>query len=168
MNQSEFTVVKPSLQYRSHCGSLNRNGPHRPIGSGTIRRCGFLGVGVDLWEEVYFYGMGFDALGAQATPVTRQCDSLPSAACVSRGSSNWTKIPAQRRESGHKFPPLTRSYLQLVLVGRRKSVFSNVTTLGISAISQGRPNAHVWLANTKWTPYFCVIYVCLFVWFGLV
>ena len=34
------------------CGSLNENGPHRLIDSGIIRRCGLLGVGVTLLEEV--------------------------------------------------------------------------------------------------------------------
>jgi hypothetical protein len=29
-------------------GSLNENGPHRPTESGTIRRCGLVGVGVSL------------------------------------------------------------------------------------------------------------------------
>lgn len=33
------------------CGGLNENSPHRPIGSG-ISRCGLLGVGVALLEEV--------------------------------------------------------------------------------------------------------------------
>jgi hypothetical protein len=33
------------------CGSLNTNGRCRSIGSGTIRRCGFIGEGVALLEE---------------------------------------------------------------------------------------------------------------------
>jgi hypothetical protein len=32
-------------------GSLNKNGPYRPIGSGTIRRCHLVGVGVVVLEE---------------------------------------------------------------------------------------------------------------------
>ena len=34
------------------CGSLSVIGPHNLIGSGTIRRCGFVGVGMALLEEV--------------------------------------------------------------------------------------------------------------------
>ena len=45
------------------CGGLNKNGPHRPIGSGTIRRYGFVGVGVALLEEV---GVGFEVSDLQA------------------------------------------------------------------------------------------------------
>lgn len=30
----------------THCGYLNKNSPPRPIGSGTIRVCGFIGEGV--------------------------------------------------------------------------------------------------------------------------
>ena len=47
------------------CGDLNRFGPHRfmslstwPRGSGTIRRCGLIGVGVALLEEVHHYAGG--------------------------------------------------------------------------------------------------------------
>ena len=45
------------------CGGLNRFGSHRfmclnawPIGSGTIRRCGLVGVGVALMEKVCHCG----------------------------------------------------------------------------------------------------------------
>lgn len=34
------------------CGGLNKNGPHRPIGIGTSRKCGLVGVGVALLEEL--------------------------------------------------------------------------------------------------------------------
>jgi hypothetical protein len=30
------------------CGGLNKNVPHRPIGSGTIMRCSLVGVSVSL------------------------------------------------------------------------------------------------------------------------
>jgi hypothetical protein len=33
------------------CGCWNENDPHRLIGSGTIRRCGLVGVGVALLED---------------------------------------------------------------------------------------------------------------------
>jgi hypothetical protein len=36
----------------THCGSLNENGPHRFIESGTIGRCGFVGIGMALLEVV--------------------------------------------------------------------------------------------------------------------
>ena len=40
------------------CGSLNVIGFHNLIGSGTIRRCGFAGVGMTLLEEVCLCGGG--------------------------------------------------------------------------------------------------------------
>ena len=39
-------------------GSLNVTGPHKLIGSGTISRCGFAGVGVTLLEQVCHCGGG--------------------------------------------------------------------------------------------------------------
>jgi hypothetical protein len=30
------------------CGGLNKNGPHRPLGSGTVRRCGLVGGSTSL------------------------------------------------------------------------------------------------------------------------
>ena len=39
---------------------LDKNNPRRFIGSGTIRRCVLVGVGVALLEEVYHYGVGFE------------------------------------------------------------------------------------------------------------
>ena len=42
--------------YHTQCGGLNKNSPHRSIGSGTIRRCGFVGVGVPLLEECIMRG----------------------------------------------------------------------------------------------------------------
>lgn len=30
----------------SLCGGLNKTGSHRPIGCGTVRRCGFVGRGI--------------------------------------------------------------------------------------------------------------------------
>ena len=39
-------------------GSLNAIGLHRPIGSGTIRTCGFVEVGMALLEEVCHCGGG--------------------------------------------------------------------------------------------------------------
>ena len=41
------------------CGSWNAIGPPNLTGSGTIRRCGFVGVGVALLEEVCHCGGGF-------------------------------------------------------------------------------------------------------------
>lgn len=35
------------------CGSLNVIGPYKLLGSGTIRRCGLVEVGVALMEEVH-------------------------------------------------------------------------------------------------------------------
>jgi hypothetical protein len=38
------------------------------MGSGTIRKCGLVRVGVVLLGEVYHWGMGFGILDAQARP----------------------------------------------------------------------------------------------------
>jgi hypothetical protein len=52
-----FNIVPHVLVTPNHniifvaCGDLNKNGPHRPIGSGTIRRCGLIEVEVALLEE---------------------------------------------------------------------------------------------------------------------
>ena len=40
------------------CGSLNVIGPHNLIRSGPIRRCGLIGVGMVLLEEVCHCGGG--------------------------------------------------------------------------------------------------------------
>ena len=47
------------------CSGLNENGPHRLIGTGNIRRCGFVGGSVSL-------GVGFVISEAQS----RSSDSL--------------------------------------------------------------------------------------------
>ena len=40
------------------CGALSVTGPHNLTGSGSIRSCGFVGVGVTLLEEVCHCGDG--------------------------------------------------------------------------------------------------------------
>ena len=72
----------------THCGGLNRYGPHRlvcliawPIGSGTIRRCGLIRVGVALFKEVYHCGGGL--WGLRCTSYA-QYDTQSSAAFRSR------------------------------------------------------------------------------------
>ena len=54
-------------------GRMNVTGPHKLIGSGTIRRCGFLGVGVALLEEVYAVGTGFEVYYISYIPVSQFC-----------------------------------------------------------------------------------------------
>jgi len=44
-------------------GSLDKNGPHRATGTGTLKRCDLVGVGVALFEELCHWGVGFDAQG---------------------------------------------------------------------------------------------------------
>ena len=39
-----------------HFSSLNGNGPHKLIGSDTIRRCDLIEVGMALLEDVCYYG----------------------------------------------------------------------------------------------------------------
>ena len=40
------------------CGSLNVIDPHNLIASGSIRKCGFVGVGMALLEKVCHHGGG--------------------------------------------------------------------------------------------------------------
>ena len=40
---------------RVESGGLNKNGPNKPIGSDTIRRCGLVEVLVALLEKVYHW-----------------------------------------------------------------------------------------------------------------
>ena len=44
---------------RVEYGSLNVNGPHKLIGSGSTRMCSFVGVDMVLLEEVCHCGGGF-------------------------------------------------------------------------------------------------------------
>ena len=48
---SVFGGLVTSLTF-AHYGGLNKNGSHRLIGSGTIWRCGLIGEGATLLEEV--------------------------------------------------------------------------------------------------------------------
>jgi hypothetical protein len=43
-------------QYCRNCGSINKNGPNRPIGSGTIETLSLVGVSVALLEELCHMG----------------------------------------------------------------------------------------------------------------
>lgn len=47
------------------CGSLKENGPY-----GFIWRCGLVGVGVAILEEVHHHGVGIEASETQARPST--------------------------------------------------------------------------------------------------
>lgn len=61
------------------CGGLNVIGPHKPIGSGTIRRCSFVEAGVALLEEVRHYGGRLQSLTYARDTV--QCLSLLPVTC---------------------------------------------------------------------------------------
>ena len=84
MSQRAMVVIEVTryfgLVYVSQnicCGGLNRNGPPRLIGSGTIRRyrrCDFVGVGVTLLLEVEW--MGFEFSDAQARCSLSVCLSV--------------------------------------------------------------------------------------------
>ena len=52
-----MSVYTPHV-YGGICGSLNVIDPHNLIGSDTIKRCDFVGVGVALLKEVYHCGGG--------------------------------------------------------------------------------------------------------------
>lgn len=45
---------------KAPCSGLNKNALHRSIGSGTIRTCAFVGVGLAFLEEVHNYWVGFE------------------------------------------------------------------------------------------------------------
>jgi hypothetical protein len=51
------------------CGGLNENGSHRLLGSGTFRKCGFVGVGVALMEGVCHGGVGVRGMGVRGVGV---------------------------------------------------------------------------------------------------
>ena len=58
----------------NRCG-LNRYGPHKlkclnawPIASGTIRRCGLVGIGMVLMEKLCHCGVSFEVSCAQGMP----------------------------------------------------------------------------------------------------
>jgi hypothetical protein len=60
-----------------HCGDLSENGPQRSIESGTIRRCGLVGVGVALLEEVCEWALWFlDAQGRPSVCLSSCCMSV--------------------------------------------------------------------------------------------
>ena len=65
---SKMSLACVKLKWElDRCGGLKENDP--PKGSGTIRRCGFVGVGEALLEEVCHYGSGLWCLiYAQAIP----------------------------------------------------------------------------------------------------
>jgi hypothetical protein len=48
----KVTYVDQFQGWRDFCGGLNKNGPHRLIGSSMLRRCGLTGVIVALLEEL--------------------------------------------------------------------------------------------------------------------
>lgn len=57
------------------CDGGNRYAPHRlmclntwPMGNGTIRRNGLVGVDVLCWRKCVTMGVGFEVSKAQATP----------------------------------------------------------------------------------------------------
>jgi hypothetical protein len=57
LHPSAFGAGRYSVSYQrrnrdTYCGGLNENGPHRPIVTGTTRRCGFVRIGVALLEKV--------------------------------------------------------------------------------------------------------------------
>ena len=57
------------------CGGLKENGTHRPIESGTIRRCGLVGGSVSL-------GVGFEVSDNQAAPSDLPADQEQNSQCL--------------------------------------------------------------------------------------
>ena len=56
-----------------YCASLNVIGSHKSIGSGTIRKCGFVGVGMALLQKCVTVGAGFGISYAEDTESTSCC-----------------------------------------------------------------------------------------------
>jgi hypothetical protein len=63
---------------------VDKNSPYRLIDlnawlpeSGTIRRCGLVGVGVAFLEEIRHWGVGFEVSDAQAKPSVSPLFLLP-------------------------------------------------------------------------------------------
>ena len=54
LNASCLMILFQDYGARKWNGSRNIVGPHNLIGNGNIRRCGFVGVGMALLEEVSF------------------------------------------------------------------------------------------------------------------
>ena len=50
------------------CAGLNKNGPHRLLGTDTIRKYSLVGVDVAFLEKVHHQGVGFEVSEAQARP----------------------------------------------------------------------------------------------------
>ena len=74
----------------SKCGSLNVIGPHQLIGSGTIRRWGFAGVGVALLEEECHCGGGLKLCSvSQSTSCCLKDVASTMSACTPSCSPPW-------------------------------------------------------------------------------
>lgn len=73
-----LSVIYPDMKSNGWWGGLNGNGPNRPIGKGTISRCGLVRVGVALLKLVCHWGPLLWFLSAQVRPsiVLSSC-SLP-------------------------------------------------------------------------------------------
>ena len=56
-NSNKISDMSLSNSTQEYCSSLNKV-RHHNLGSGTIRRCGFVGLGMTLLEEVYHCGGG--------------------------------------------------------------------------------------------------------------
>lgn len=64
---------------------MNQNGTNRSIGSGSIRSCGFVGVGVALLDEMYHsVGVGWGALRSKKLKPGPVAHSYFLAACAFR------------------------------------------------------------------------------------
>ena len=71
------------VQEESQCGSVNEIGPHNFIRSDTMRRCGFVGVGMVLLEEVCHCMVSFEVSYVQ--DIT-ECLSQVSVSCKIKDS----------------------------------------------------------------------------------
>ena len=74
-------------------GGLKENGPHMPIGSGTIRRCG-LEVGVALLKKMCEQEVGFQVSDAQASSLPEDQDVDLSGPSPAPCLSEHTMLPA--------------------------------------------------------------------------
>ena len=81
----DFPYLSCRTPSQEHCGDLNRFAPHScmylnawPTESGTIRRCGLVGIGVTLLKEVcYCVGWLCCLLVLKLYPVPKEASWMP-------------------------------------------------------------------------------------------
>lgn len=97
--KARLWLLRLSFYSNGLCDSLNVIGFHNFIGSGTNRRCGFVGVILPCWRKCYSEGGLWGLIYAQAMPSASVYFLLPSVqdvantryACIPPCSPLWWK-----------------------------------------------------------------------------